>query len=124
MRLTVRFFVQRAVLLVLVGASGSSLGCRTPQSLCNEYFDERNAFEDRCGLPITDRELVCQEGNETNCGCGAVSVVQDPQEVVERCIQDYFRDYDCVEDRRGTLVDWPSNLPVACDVTAHFEYVD
>jgi hypothetical protein len=123
MRATVRWCVQRVVLLALVGAAGGSLGCRTPQSLCNEYYDERNAFEDRCGLPITDRELICQEGNETNCGCGAVSVVRDPQDVVQRCF-DYYRNYDCISDPRGTLVDYPMNQPVACDPTSQFMYVD
>ncbi len=118
-----RFAALLVTLSLAAAAIGGATGCRSPQSLCNEYFDERNQFEDRCGLPITERELVCQEGNETNCGCGAVAVAQDPQEVVERCFS-YFRDYDCIEDPRGTLVDYPMNLPVACDVSSHFQYHD
>lgn len=97
-------------------------GCRTPQSLCNEYFDERNAFEDACELPFTDRALVCQDDDETTCGCGAVSSVQNPNDIVQDCFRFFRNQSESCDSPR--LQEYPEHLPEACNVTSHFFYQD
>ncbi|MBX7196429.1 MAG: hypothetical protein K1X94_30530 [Sandaracinaceae bacterium] len=107
---------------VVLGLALLGSGCRTPQSLCNEYFDERNNFEDACGLPITDRELVCQMDDETTCGCGAISTVENPQDIVQDCFRFFHNQSSTCDSPR--LVDYPENLPEACNIQTHFFYQD
>ncbi|MBN8615651.1 MAG: hypothetical protein J0L92_33960 [Deltaproteobacteria bacterium] len=114
----------RASLGVLaVSLAVLSSGCRTPQSLCTEYFDRRAQWEVDCyGEERTDRMRFCQDDDEVNCGCGAISVVENPSDIVTDCFG-YF-DRSLERDMCPPLEDYPMNLPEACNPTSHFFYVE
>lgn len=101
-------------LLILFASSG----CRTPVSLCEEYFDERNAFEDACGLPFTERDEWCQDTARLHCGCGVVSTVSAPDELVQECFR-FFRTQS--ESCDSPLLDrYPESMPSICETRGHF----
>ncbi len=107
-----------ASLLVVSGAAG----CRTPQSLCNEYFDERNAFEDACGLPLADRDRWCRDEAGLDCGCGVVAEANNPDEIVQDCFRFFRQQSDTCDS--PALVDYPAHLPSICDPRGHFRARD
>lgn len=120
----------RASLGVLaVSLAVLSSGCRTPQSLCNEYFDRRNAWEGECGLPETDRRAppYCQRDDGLNCGCEAISTVEGPSDIVQDCFGYFDRTLEVDSEGQNmcpAVEDYPMNLPEACNPLSHFFYLD
>ena len=110
------------VLLCCLFGTLAAAGCRTPQGLCDEYFDERNAFEAACGLPESDRNTFCRRDDETTCGCGAVATVENPDEIVMDCFGFMRRQSETCDSPR--LFEYPENMPAACDPTTHFFYLE
>jgi len=122
--------VGRPILCLLALPAFALLGsCRTPSSLCSEYFTERQYFEDRCGLvvpPAYTEERFCQDDDGLNCGCGAVATVENPSDVVQDCFR-FLQNYECGADAERDarfLTDYPQNLPEACNPSTHFFYLD
>ncbi len=102
--------------------------CRTPQTLCDELTNTINNTGDACGLG-SEWELR-DPMNPLRRGCGIVSAVSQPDELINDCIP-FLND---VADQCGAgggiggvdpeyqdyLMDYPDNLPSFCS-TGHFE---
>ncbi|MDQ3033176.1 MAG: hypothetical protein M3Y87_12225 [Myxococcota bacterium] len=91
-------------------------GCRTPQSLCQEYVDEINAMLVRCSIPIEYGVVHPSTGER---GCHIVQQVSDPRQIVDQCIP-WAQSIDTAEECAAVDV---SMLPPFCRATL-FEIVE
>lgn len=123
-----------ATRLALAGLFGASslffASCRTPQSLCDEWYTEvystgiacTSLSEEELEFRVTPRDPM----NPTRRGCGIVSSVSEPNEIVNDCFP-ILRD---LQDQCGAgavdplyqefLEEFPERIPAVCDA-GHFE---
>ncbi len=123
----------------LVG--GSSLffaSCRTPQTLCEEWRTEMLATAEAC-LTLSDMEFAMLSReigpfdpmNPARRGCGIISSVSEPGELVNDCfpilrtLQDRCpnpAELEMDPDYAMFAAEFPRNLPGVCDA-GHFEVI-
>lgn len=120
----------RLALAGLVGASSLFFAsCRTPQTLCEEWRTEVFATGLACST-LSEEDLDRMIGpvdptNPTRRGCGIISSVSDPDELVNDCfpiLRELQNLCPAPEDPDYAMFaeDFPENLPAAC-AAGHFE---
>ena len=124
-RLPVRF-----VAAGVLAASALLGSCRTPGSLCEEWRQTVISTGLACTALTEDELNTLTEPydamNVTRRGCGIVSSVNEPQEVVNDCfpvlnnLADQCAAGDIDPLYAPFLEDFPENLPSACS-TGHFQ---
>lgn len=101
-----------------VGATLLLGACRSPQSLCQEYMDHVNVAYDACG--VAGEAVIVDPRDPERSGCGIVSGVSNPDEIVSRCIPFLERvasgEVACDDER---FAEFPENAPYYCD-PSHF----
>lgn len=92
-------------------------GCRTPQSLCQEYVDSINAMFERCGLFV---EFIVVHPRTGEQGCHIVQQIPNPDPIVDGCIPWA----NAIEAGSPECADVdPNSLPTFCSARA-FEIVE
>jgi hypothetical protein len=120
----------RLVALGVVAGSALLGSCRTPGSLCEEWRQTVISTGLACtALPEEELDYVTQPYdpmNVTRRGCGIISSVSDPSEIVNDCFPVLNNLADqcaagAIEREYAPFVeDFPENLPAACAV-GHFQ---
>jgi hypothetical protein len=91
-------------------------GCRSPQSLCQEYVDTMNDMFGRCMIPL---EFFVVHPTSGERGCHIVQRIPDPDPIVNECMP-WANAIDTPEE--CAEVD-PSSLPAFCSARS-FQVVE